>query len=117
MTIGVWLLFFSVGLAHELIEMEARKEERAKLPPEERVLSDHSARWIVAGVHRVLPRTSDLNQLGELLVFSDFVAGGYLSPKRILSADRNWWESFGVSLAFIAIMLGLACWRFARKDY
>jgi hypothetical protein len=68
-------------------------------------------------VHRALPRTSDLNELSALLVFSDFIAGGYLSPERALSGERNWWESFGVSSAFIAVMLGLACWRFARKDY
>jgi hypothetical protein len=58
-----------------------------------------------------------LSQLASLLTFSDFVAGGKLSPDHVLTGDRNWWESFGVSFAFIAVMLGLACWRFAVKDY
>ena len=28
-----------------------------------------------------------------------------------------WGESLAVSFAFIAVMLGLACWRFSVKDY
>jgi hypothetical protein len=31
--------------------------------------------------------------------------------------DINWFESFGVSQAYMAVFLGLACWRFARRDY
>ena len=29
----------------------------------------------------------------------------------------NWAESVGVSLAWVVLLLGLACWRFATKDY
>ena len=31
--------------------------------------------------------------------------------------DIPWAESLTVSFAFIGVMLGLACWRFAVKDY
>ena len=31
--------------------------------------------------------------------------------------DPNWWVSLSVTLGFIAVMLGLACWRFSAKDY
>jgi hypothetical protein len=38
--------------------------------------------------------------------------------KRQEKAGRPpWWESVGVTAAFIAVMLGLACWRFTRADY
>jgi len=116
-TIGAWFLFFIVGFVNGQLEGAVHREERAKLPAEERSYTNSTLRSIVSAVHRALPRTSDLNELSALLVFSDFIAGGYLSPERALSGERNWWESFGVSSAFIAVMLGLSCWRFARKDY
>jgi len=116
-TIGAWFCFFLVGTIHTVLEAEAHRETQQKLPEEERVVSNHWGRSLVSVVHRVLPRTTDLNQLSALLIFSDFIAGGYLSPQQALTGDRNGWESFGVSFGFIAIMLGLACWRFAMKDY
>lgn len=116
-TIGAWFLFFAVGAVNQFLEGEVHREETQKVPAESRSYTNSTFRMIVSGVHRVLPRTSDLNQLSALLVFSDFMTGGYLAPDQALTGDRNWWESFGVSLAFIAVMLGLACWRFARKDY
>lgn len=115
-TIGAWFVFFLAGTVHEGLEEAARQEEASKKPAEERFFTDSALRPIFSGIHRVLPRISDLNQLSSLLTFSDFVAGGRLALDA-MPAERNWWESFGVSLAFIAIMLGLACWRFARKDY
>ena len=30
---------------------------------------------------------------------------------------RPWIEILGVSAAFIAVMLGLACWRFSTRDF
>jgi ABC-type transport system involved in multi-copper enzyme maturation permease subunit len=116
-TIGAWLMFFVVGAMNTVFEAFAREEVVQKKPVEERVFADSTIGSIVGAIHRVLPRTSDLDELSMLLVFSDFMTGGYLAPEEILSGERNWWESFGVSTAFIIVMLGLACWRFARKDY
>ncbi len=116
-TIGVWFLLFGVGATHQHLEGKAREEERFKVPEDKRVFSENVFRSVVDAIHRLLPRTSDLNELTALLVFSDFMTGGYLAPEDVLNGERNWWESFGVSTAFIAVMLGLASWRFSRKDY
>ncbi len=116
-TIGAWFVFFLVGAINQFFENMAHMEEAQKLPVEKRRFSDNSFGSVIKVVHRVLPRTADLDQLSELLIFSDFMTGGYLASDQVLPAERNWWESFGVSLAFIVIMLGLACWRFAVKDY
>lgn len=116
-TIGAWFSFFVVGALNQFFENMAHMEETAKVPLEKRRFSDNTFGTVVNVIHRVLPRTSDLDQLADLLIFSDFMTGGYLAPEKVLPAERNWWESFGVSLAFIVIMLGLACWRFAVKDY
>ncbi len=116
-TIGAWFMFFLVGLGVRIFETGALIEEALQKPEAERRFTNNAFRTSLEAVHRCLPRTSDLNDLTHLLVFSDFMTGGYLAPERVLTGERNWWESFGVSMAFIAIMLGLACWRFARKDY
>jgi ABC-type transport system involved in multi-copper enzyme maturation permease subunit len=116
-TIGVWFILFAVGLAHRLLEMQVHQEEAANVPVAERTFSGSTIYGVVSVVHRVLPRTTDLDQLTNVLLFSDFMTGGRLATSQLLSGERNWWESFGVSSAFIAVMLGLACWRFAVKDY
>lgn len=116
-TIGAWFTFFVVGATNQFFENMAHMEETTKVPLEKRRFTDNTFGAVIKVVHRILPRTSDLDQLADLLIFSDFMTGGYLAPEQVLPADRNWWESFGVSLAFIAVMLGLACWRFAVKDY
>ncbi|MCS7046631.1 MAG: ABC transporter permease [Gemmataceae bacterium] len=116
-TIGAWFLFYLVGTTNQVFEMLAYQEELANVPAEQRTFSDNTMRRVVEAVHRVLPRTSDLDQLAQLLVFSDFMTGGKLATEDALPADRNWWESFGVSCGFIAVMLGLACWRFSCRDY
>jgi ABC-type transport system involved in multi-copper enzyme maturation permease subunit len=67
-------------------------------------------------IYKVLPRTHELNQLT-----AECVGRGLLSDaeqKKKTNADRPpWWETVGVTSAFIGVMLGLACWRFSRADY
>ncbi len=70
-------------------------------------------------IHYVLPRLKDLDALCTALVARDLLPPDSAARKR---AEKNysrisWGESVGVSAAFIALMLGLACWRFASKDY
>jgi ABC-type transport system involved in multi-copper enzyme maturation permease subunit len=116
-TIGAWFMFFIVGQVQQFMEMQAYQEESTNVPVEKRKFAGSTLQSAIETAHRVLPRTSDLNQLTSLLLFSDFMTGGYLAPEEVLTAERNWWESFGVSAAFIALMLGLGCWRFTVKDY
>jgi ABC-type transport system involved in multi-copper enzyme maturation permease subunit len=77
-------------------------------------------RWyarIFSGLHYVLPRTGDLDSLNSQLSFRDLVFPVPISPRRSAAARVSWGETLTVSGAFIALMLGLSCWRFATRDY
>jgi hypothetical protein len=72
----------------------------------------------IKALHTVSPRTYDLDtRLGRL------IAEGVLTPYELKQkgydkpAREDWGEIFGVSLAFIALMLGLSCWRFNTRDF
>jgi hypothetical protein len=70
-------------------------------------------------IHFILPRYKDLDGL-----LSDVLARHLLAPdnpNRIATAELygafRWGESLLVTSGFIALVLGLSCWRFARRDY
>ncbi len=68
-------------------------------------------------VHAVTPRAYDLDSrlgriiAGGVLSESEWEAAGYEKPPR-----DSWAGTVGVSLAFIALCLGLASWRFVTRD-
>jgi ABC-type transport system involved in multi-copper enzyme maturation permease subunit len=87
----------------------------------------------ISALHRVLPRTTEFSQLTKRYLRHDLAFGEVrapadddkpppelpggiplpqLTPPRPAPA-----ETLGVSAAFIAVMLGLSCWRFATRDY
>jgi hypothetical protein len=72
---------------------------------------------VVAGLHYVLPRTSDLGTLNSQLSFREMVFPIAINPNGRRADSISWGESLTVSGAFIVVMLGLSCWRFATKDY
>ena len=119
-TCGAWFVFFVVGLLYTLGETSRMQETRRGIPPEQRT-SDNAFFQVMRAVHFVLPRTSDLNQLGNEALLYDFFPRQALLREAMRDRQEvspfNWTESIAVSLAFIAVMLGLACWRFATKDY
>ncbi len=63
----------------------------------------------------LLPRTSDLSNLTTLLLARDLKPDTSLSLLQL--KPITWTESLTVSGLFIALMLGLACWRFVSRDY
>jgi ABC-type transport system involved in multi-copper enzyme maturation permease subunit len=67
-------------------------------------------------IYKTLPRTRELDALT-----AEWVGRGLLTEadqKKLANADRPpWWETVGVTAAFLGVMLGLACWRFSRADY
>lgn len=73
---------------------------------------------LVDTINNILPRYKDLDKLTSKLI-----ADGTLTPvgSRMFGLDMveypSWGSTFGVSLAFIAIMLALSCWWFSRRDY
>ncbi len=77
-------------------------------------------RWyarIFSGLHYVLPRTGDLDDLNHQLGFRDLVFPVPINPRGSAAARVSWAETLTASGAFIALMLGLSCWRFATRDY
>jgi ABC-type transport system involved in multi-copper enzyme maturation permease subunit len=109
----VWFLLFVVGQAYGFFNL-VRKDEGL------REFKEQVPDWVyglVDGLHFVLPRTSDLSVLNAHLVGSVLTDHERRKQGFFVLPDVNWTESVGVSLAFIAVMLGLACWRFSRKDY
>lgn len=70
-------------------------------------------------IHFVLPRYKDLDILSSKLVARDLLAPDSAELKMLDKSFSSikWGESIGFTVGFIGIMLGLACWRFAVKDY
>jgi ABC-type transport system involved in multi-copper enzyme maturation permease subunit len=68
-------------------------------------------------VNGVLPRTRDLDVISTKLIADVMTDNDRQKYESALLSYPNWGETFGVSLAWIAVLLGLACWRFSRKDY
>jgi ABC-type transport system involved in multi-copper enzyme maturation permease subunit len=118
-TCGIWFFLFVVGLLYSLGEMQAMDEARRQVPPAERD-SDNGFWMTIRAIHFVLPRTSDLNSLGNEALARDFLPSttlGQMTREQMGREPFNWGESITVSLAFIAVMLSLSCWRFATRDY
>ena len=72
---------------------------------------------LVDTLNTVLPRYKDLDKLTTKLVVDSTMTTGEARLQGILTEYPSWGEAIGVSLAFIALMLGISCWRFGRRDY
>jgi ABC-type transport system involved in multi-copper enzyme maturation permease subunit len=73
---------------------------------------------VIRIVYRVLPRTGDLNVLVRDYMQRDLQSLPRVYRAQAESKDQvSLPESLGVSCAFIAVVLGLACWWFSTKDY
>jgi len=113
MTFAAWFLLWIVGTGYaqlEVIRKDAILSKQLTVPG-----------WIYATVdkiHYVLPRTKDLDILTTKLLSRGVMTEGEIRAQKLdLLPKVTWGESLAVSGIFIAVMLGLACWRFARADY
>src|SRR5439155_8497092 len=109
----LWFAFWVVGQIYSFVTL-VQKDDGF------RQLREDMPQWIsnAANVgHFILPRTSDLNVLNVHLVGSVLTDNERRERGFFVLPDVSWTESVTVSLVFIAVMLGLACWRFSRKDY
>jgi ABC-type transport system involved in multi-copper enzyme maturation permease subunit len=68
-------------------------------------------------VNGVLPRTRDLDVITTKLIADVMSDNDRQKYESALLSYPNWGETFGVSLVWIALLLGLACWRFGRRDF
>ncbi|MBM4068348.1 MAG: ABC transporter permease [Planctomycetes bacterium] len=116
MTCGAWFLFFLVGTINQVVDTQQQKEIADEVARHERT-SEGTFASVVKVVHAITPRTSDLNYLAGKILLSDFLTGDFASAANLDKTSITWESSVAVSLAFVALMLGLACWRFAAKDY
>jgi ABC-type transport system involved in multi-copper enzyme maturation permease subunit len=77
--------------------------------------------WVYATsdfLHAVMPRTKDLGSLNTKLIVDDTLGTAEKREARLdIVTFPPWGEVIGVSMAWITIMLGLACWRFSTRDY
>ncbi len=115
-TIGFWFICFVFGFANQIFEERSKTEKTNSVPVEQR-WGDNAVGKVVNAVHAVLPRTSDLSELCSQIIMTEFLTGNWSETDKLHSTNIDWGESLLVSGAFIAILLGLSCWRFGAKDY
>ncbi len=84
---------------------------------EEPLVSDNWFARTVAVLHFVLPRTRSLDHLLTRQMADDIPFGRVIAARFLAPAEIPWTETVIVSLLFLVVMLGLACWRFATRDY
>jgi ABC-type transport system involved in multi-copper enzyme maturation permease subunit len=112
-TVGFWFVMYLVGVIY--VGADAfRKQKEAK-----DIVQEYKWAFTTADVlHAVIPRTKDLDNLTTRLIIDDTLS---VAEKREFQVDLitfpPWGEVIGVSGAWIAILLGLSCWRFSTRDY
>jgi ABC-type transport system involved in multi-copper enzyme maturation permease subunit len=113
---AMWALLFIVGIVHGYVEGRRQEEEKKAVPVAERVSENWFAKSVYA-VHFVLPRKTDFDHLTSLLLARDLLTNNEMKTEKIDRTRISWAESLTVTGVFIALMLALASWRFATKDY
>lgn len=82
---------------------------------------DRMPEWaftLVDTLNNVLPRYKDLDKLTSKLISDGTLTDAELRMFGLASIQYPSWEgTFGVSFAFIALMLALSCWWLSRRDY
>jgi ABC-type transport system involved in multi-copper enzyme maturation permease subunit len=120
-TIAAWFVFYLIGVFYsgislvDRMEKEMEKQGHAK-KEEDRWGSGYIA-MSIRMLHFVTPRTSDLNSLNDMLVFTDFMTGNLRDMGKFDTSEVNWLESLIVSTLWIAGFLALAALWFTYKDY
>ncbi|MBN9122306.1 MAG: ABC transporter permease [Planctomycetes bacterium] len=71
---------------------------------------------LVDTLNNILPRYKDLDKLTTSFITDGTVPVGDARIRGIFVETPSWAGAFGVSLAFIALMLGLASWRLVKRD-
>jgi ABC-type transport system involved in multi-copper enzyme maturation permease subunit len=117
MTVVVWGFLSLIGYLHQFIDERRAAESRPEIALSEPI----STRWwakTIDAVHFVLPRTNDLDVLTTQFISHSLLEEPERKSRGITDpATLNWVESITVSVVFIALLLGLSCWRFTVKDY
>jgi ABC-type transport system involved in multi-copper enzyme maturation permease subunit len=108
MSVFTWAVLFVVGLFY--VFTDATRENH--------VVAD----WVyptVDVIHGILPRYRDFDTLGTKLLYTDLFEPSASERQAIdkTLGSIKWSESILVTALFICVMLALASWRFATRDY
>jgi ABC-type transport system involved in multi-copper enzyme maturation permease subunit len=114
MTSLLWFVLWLVGQLYSWVELSRITDaipENQKPPA-----------WLARGVdaaHFVLPRIKDLDILNSKIVSEGLPDSDRAEREQFgkFLDSFKWGETLTVSAAFIVVLLGLSCWRFATRDY
>jgi ABC-type transport system involved in multi-copper enzyme maturation permease subunit len=138
-----WFLFFAVGVLYtlpDILRMSTEQQRTMNAHPADKAPStgqraqelgsgagpdikqpEHDAEpaWftVFKVLHFITPRTSDLKYLTSHLLLNDTLKSDEFEPNQLETATFRWSECLAVNGIFIAVMLGLACLRFAYRDF
>jgi ABC-type transport system involved in multi-copper enzyme maturation permease subunit len=117
LTVGAYALLASVGYLNGLVHtFERLEKEFAKHKDlDENVLfgGKEKPAWLTVAMntikvmYAVSPRTDDLNDLNDLIVYSDFLTGSVGNISKLDASEHNWWLSLLVATIWIAVLLGI----------
>jgi hypothetical protein len=110
LTVGVLTV---VGWIHWTFEERRQREQAGDIARTE------EGPWhaTIDVLHAVLPRVRDLDYLTARTLSRELLTEMEIRHMRLNIRSITWAESVTVSLAFIAVLLGVACWRFSARDY
>jgi ABC-type transport system involved in multi-copper enzyme maturation permease subunit len=112
-TLGFWFVLFLVQLFYGwTVAADAIKPEWVKNFPS-------ALTAIIDWIHYLLPKPGQLSELNQMLLSEANQASEFTALQRASTTEAhiNWTETITTSVAFIFVMLGLASWRFSKKDY
>src|SRR5205823_14515466 len=110
-TFVLWFGFWIVGKTYQTFA------QLKKIPDIKKNLPDWSFTTVNA-IHFITPRTADLDVLSTQLISRANLPDGEIKQSKLDLVDSvSWGGSLAVSGVFVALMLGLSCWLFARKHY
>jgi ABC-type transport system involved in multi-copper enzyme maturation permease subunit len=130
-------VFWGLGKAHDGIRNREEARAAGPLTPKDLESTDpdqmmeridpNAPLWgfipqstfpVIKALYTISPRTFELDERQ-----SHLIAKGVLTPNQLKQHGyekpprESWGEMLGVSLAFIAVLLALSCWRFSSRDY
>jgi ABC-type transport system involved in multi-copper enzyme maturation permease subunit len=106
----MWVLLFGIGEGYWLA---------ARYPEAKGVLYPEWAYNAINGVHASLPRYVGLLALNDATIKEKVLAPSQAERERMADENKmfDWPDSLLVTGLYVVLLLGVACWRFAVKDY